>query len=81
MAMKLKVVNPLGGVYWNLKPGCVYEVKDSDAKQMIETGDAVPMVETAMAPPPGAKRARKNIKSNAISSNPGRDKAAPASDS
>lgn len=79
--MKLKLINPVGGVYWNLKPGCVYEVKNADAKQMIDAGDAVPITETAMAPAPGVKRVRKNSKSNAISSHPGRDKTPPESDS
>ena len=78
--MKLKLVNPVSGVYWNLKPGCIYEVKNADAKQMIDAGDAVLITETAMAPAPGAKRARKNIKSNAISSDPRRDQAPPKSD-
>jgi hypothetical protein len=78
---RIRIKNELGGKFWNLKIGCVYEVSATDAHQMIEAGDAEVLTETAMTPPPGAtKRARKSSKSNAISSQPQRDETPPKSD-
>ena len=78
---RVKIKNELGGKFWNLKVGCVYEVAAADAHQMIEAGDAEALAETAMQPPPGAnKRARKDRKPDAIPSDVKRDKAPPASD-
>ena len=70
---KVRITHKLGGKFWNLKVGGVYEVTAPDAHAMIEAGDAEALTETAMSPPPGAKRVRKSIKPNAISSQPQRD--------
>lgn len=77
---RVRIKNELGGKFWNLKVGCVYEVAAADAHQMIEAGDADALTETAMTPPPGAKRVRKSSKPNTIPGDVERDQTPPASD-
>ena len=75
-----KILKELKGEHWNLKVGCQYEIADQIAAKLVASESIEPVIETAMAPAPGAnKRVRKNIKSNSISSNPGRDQAPPPS--
>ena len=77
---RVRIKNELGGKFWNLKVGCVYEVAAPDAHQMIEAGDAEALTETAMQPPPGAKkRARKSSKPDTIPGDVKRDQTPPAS--
>ena len=67
-----KILKPIDGEHWNLKPGCQYEIADQVAARLIESGSIEPVVEnasiepsieTAMQPKPGAaKRARKSNK-------------------
>ena len=78
---RVRIKNELGGKFWNLKAGCVYEVAAPDAHQMIEAGDAEVLTETAMQPPPGEKkRARKSLKPNTVPGDVKRDKTSPPSD-
>lgn len=77
----VRILKRMSGKFWNLKVGCVYRVNESNAKQMIEKGSAEPLIETAMAPSPKAeKHVRESNRTNAISSHPGRNEAAPKSD-
>ena len=67
-----KILKPIDGEHWNLKPGCQYEIADQVAARLIESGSIEPVIEnasiepvieTAMQPKPGAaKRARKSNK-------------------
>ena len=76
-----KILKELKGEHWNLKVGCQYEIADQIAAKLVASESIEPVIETAMAPSPGAnKRARKSIKSNSISSDPRRNQAPPQSD-
>jgi len=67
-----KILKPIDGEHWNLKPGCHYEIADQVAARLIESGSIEPVIEnasiepvieTAMQPKPGAaKRVRKSNK-------------------
>ena len=76
-----RIKKELDGAFWNLKPGCVYHVETAAANKLINAGDAEPVIETAMAPAPGAnKRARKDKGTDRVPSDTGGDKAPPTSD-
>ena len=58
-----KILEPITGDHWNLKPGCHYEIADQVAAKLLESGSIEPVIETAMQPRPGvSKRVRKNTK-------------------
>tara|TARA_R110002110_G_scaffold131141_2_gene311785 strand:- start:1525 stop:1770 length:246 start_codon:yes stop_codon:yes gene_type:complete len=76
-----KILKELKGEHWNLKVGCHYEIADQIAANLVASESIEPVIETAMAPAPGAnKRVRKSFKSNSISSDPRRNQTPPTSD-
>ena len=75
-----KILKPIDGEHWNLKPGCQYEIADQVAARLIESGSIEPVIETAMQPKPGAsKRVRKSNKRSDDAGDSSRSEAAPAS--
>ena len=85
-----KILKPIDGEHWNLKPGCQYEIADQVAARLIESGSIEPVIEnasiepaieTAMQPKPGAsKRARKSNKRSDYASDSSRSEETSASD-
>ena len=85
-----KILKPIDGEHWNLKPGCQYEIADQVAARLIESGSIEPVVEnasiepsieTAMQPKPGAaKRARKSNKRSDDAGDSSRSEETSASD-
>ena len=85
-----KILKPIDGEHWNLKPGCQYEIADQVAARLMESGSIEPVVEnasikpvieTAMQPKPGAaKRARKSNKRSDDASDSSRGEETSASD-
>jgi hypothetical protein len=81
-----KILKPIDGEHWNLKPGCQYEIADQVAARLIESGSIEPVIEnasieTAMQPKPGAsKRVRKSNKRSDDAGDSSRGEETPASD-
>ena len=85
-----KILKPIDGEHWNLKPGCQYEIADQVAARLMESGSIEPVVEnasiepvieTAMQPKPGAaKRARKSNKRSDDAGDSSRSEETSASD-
>ena len=85
-----KILKPIDGEHWNLKPGCQYEIADQVAARLMESGSIEPVlenasiepvIETAMQPKPGAaKRARKSNKRSDDAGDSSRSEETSASD-
>ena len=46
-----KILKPIDGEHWNLKPGCQYEIADQVAAKLMESGSIEPVIENASIEP------------------------------
>ena len=50
--IRVTIKEPPTGKWYNLKVGCSYLVEETAAKELIDSGYALPVIEAAMMPAP-----------------------------